>query len=48
MNSADTRERLFDIGMEPETASSASFSAFVKSEIGKWAQVIKATGLKPE
>jgi tripartite-type tricarboxylate transporter receptor subunit TctC len=48
MGAADTRERMFDIGLEPETGSSARFAAFVKEEIGKWAKVVKATGLKPE
>jgi len=45
---ADTRERLFDIGMEAENGSSARFAEFVKNEIGKWAKVVKATGLKPD
>ena len=43
-----TRERLFDIGMEPENGSSLRFSEFVKNEIAKWAKVVKATGLKPD
>ena len=45
---AATRERLFDIGMEPENGSSARFAEFVKSEIAKWARVVKTTGLKPD
>ena len=44
----ETRERLLEIGMEPEGGGSAAFSGFVKNEIGKWARVIKATGLKAE
>lgn len=48
MAATETRERLFDIGMEAETGSSAQFSAFVNAEIGKWAKVVRAVGLKPE
>lgn len=44
----ETRERLLEIGMEPEGGGSAAFNGFVKNEIGKWARVIKATGLKAE
>ena len=46
--SAATRERLFEIGMEPENGSSARFAEYVKNEIAKWARVIKTTGLKPD
>ena len=45
---AATRERLFEIGMEPENGSSARFAEYVKNEIAKWARVIKTTGLKPD
>ena len=48
LTAADTRERMLDIGMEPETGTSARFAEFVKSEIVKWAKVIKATDLKPD
>jgi len=44
----ETRARLLEIGMEPEGGGSATFSGFVKDEIGKWARVVKATGLKAE
>ena len=47
-HAGETRERLLDIGMEPEGGGSAAFSSFVKNEIGKWARVVKATGLKAE
>ena len=47
-SAAATRERLFDIGMEPENGSSAQFAGFVKAEIAKWARVVKTTGLKSE
>jgi tripartite-type tricarboxylate transporter receptor subunit TctC len=48
LSAADTRERMLDIGMEPATSNSAHFAEFVKSEIGKWAKVVQATGLKPD
>jgi tripartite-type tricarboxylate transporter receptor subunit TctC len=48
LSAADTRERMFDIGMEPMTGSSVRFADFVKAEIVKWAKVVRATGLKPD
>jgi len=44
----DTRAHMADIGLEAETSTPAEFGEFMKSEIAKWAKVIRATGLKPE
>jgi tripartite-type tricarboxylate transporter receptor subunit TctC len=38
------RERLTTLGFDAVGGSSASFAAYVKTEIAKWAQVIKDTG----
>jgi tripartite-type tricarboxylate transporter receptor subunit TctC len=44
----DTRERLATLGAEGVGSSPAEFRAFVHSEIGKWARVVKDAGLKAE
>jgi tripartite-type tricarboxylate transporter receptor subunit TctC len=46
LNLPDVREKLMGIGMEPVTNSPDEFAAFVKSEIAKWARVVKASGAK--
>jgi tripartite-type tricarboxylate transporter receptor subunit TctC len=46
LNLPDVREKLMGIGMEPVTNSPDEFAAFVRSEIAKWAQVVKASGAK--
>mgnify|MGYP003345747037 FL=1 len=45
---AATRERLFDIGMEPESGASARFAEFVKSEIAKWGKAVRDSGAKAD
>lgn len=42
------RERLLQIGIEPTINTPAEFSDFIKSEIPKWADVIKVSGAKSE
>lgn len=44
----DVIERLVSDGSEVIANSPEEFAAFIKSEIGKWAQVVKATGMTPE
>jgi tripartite-type tricarboxylate transporter receptor subunit TctC len=44
----DVRERLLSQGMEAVSNSPEDFSAYVKSEMTKWAKVVKASGAKPE
>lgn len=48
MATPDLAERLIALGLEPATSSPEEFSAFVKSEVDKWAKVVKASGLKPD
>jgi len=44
----DVRERLLSQGMEAVGNTPEEFSAYVKSEMAKWAKVVKASGAKPE
>ena len=43
----DVRERLTALGFDIQTRSQPDFAAYVKSEVEKWVQVIKATGINP-
>lgn len=43
----DVRERLTVLGFDIQTRSQPDFAAYVKSEVEKWMQVIKATGINP-
>jgi tripartite-type tricarboxylate transporter receptor subunit TctC len=43
----DVRERLTTIGLDPQTMTQAEFAEYMKKEVAKWAQVIKATGITP-
>ncbi len=45
---ADVRERLLTQGMEPVSNTPEAFSAYIKSEIAKWAKVVKASGARPD
>jgi tripartite-type tricarboxylate transporter receptor subunit TctC len=42
----DVREKLIALGFDPEGNTPAEFSAQIKSEIAKWAKVIKVAGVK--
>jgi tripartite-type tricarboxylate transporter receptor subunit TctC len=44
----DVKERLATLGAEGVGSSPAEFAAFVRSEIAKWARVVKQAGLQPE
>jgi tripartite-type tricarboxylate transporter receptor subunit TctC len=44
----DVKERLLADGAEPVGNTPEEFGAFIKSEIAKWAKVIKAAGLRAE
>jgi tripartite-type tricarboxylate transporter receptor subunit TctC len=41
----DVRERLAALGFDAHASSRAEFAEYVKSEIAKWAKVIKTTGI---
>jgi tripartite-type tricarboxylate transporter receptor subunit TctC len=42
----DVRSRLAAQGADPVASAPGEFDAFIKAEIAKWAQVVKASGLK--
>jgi tripartite-type tricarboxylate transporter receptor subunit TctC len=44
----ELRAKLADLGMEGIGNSPDEFAAVIKSEIPKWAKVIKEAGIKPE
>ncbi len=48
VNSPDLKERLKAEGSDPVGSSPEQFAAFLRSEIAKWAKVIKFAGVKPE
>jgi len=47
VRSADMKERLAAEGSEPVGNSPAEFAAYVKREIKRWSDVVKATGMQP-
>jgi tripartite-type tricarboxylate transporter receptor subunit TctC len=44
----DLRQRLASQGAEPITSTPEEFAAYLRSEIDKWAQVVKAAGMKAD
>ena len=46
--SAETREQLQRIGLEPSPQGAAEFGALVKRDIGNWSKVIQDVGVKPQ
>ena len=45
LRQSDVRERLAMAGFDPHAGSPAEFAEFVRAEVGKWARVVKATGI---
>jgi tripartite-type tricarboxylate transporter receptor subunit TctC len=48
MKQPDVRARLIASGVDPVGTAPEEFGAYVRSEVEKWARVIKATGAKPD
>lgn len=48
LQTAEMQDRLKGLGMQPSTMSTDQMAAFQKAEVDKWAQVIKAAGIKLE
>lgn len=44
----ETRGRFLKIGMDPAPGTAEEFAALIKSEIAKWAKVVRAAGITPE
>jgi tripartite-type tricarboxylate transporter receptor subunit TctC len=44
--SADLRERLAVLGVEPAGKSAEQMAAYLKSEIDKYGKIVRAIGLK--
>jgi len=47
VNAPDTSERITAAGVEPNTSTATQFSEYFKSELRKWGDLIRTTGLKP-
>jgi tripartite-type tricarboxylate transporter receptor subunit TctC len=45
---AEMRERLLAQGIEPAPSTSDAFSAYLKSEVTKWAKIVRIAGVKPD
>jgi len=48
LDAPETRERMSGEGAEPAPAAPEQFRAFIKSEIGRWASVLKASGIRAQ
>ena len=48
LNSADVKERFAKQGVEVQTSSPEQFGDFVKSEVARWAKVIRDAGIKAD
>ena len=48
LQSADVKERFFKQGVDVQTSTPEQFDAFVKSEVGRWAKVIKDAGIRAD
>ena len=44
----DVRQRMLDAGIEPAGGTPQQFTAFIQSEMAKWAKVAKTAGIEPE
>jgi tripartite-type tricarboxylate transporter receptor subunit TctC len=48
LNSPELRQRLIEAGADPVGNTPEEYTAFIKSEIAKWAKVIQSAGIKGE
>jgi tripartite-type tricarboxylate transporter receptor subunit TctC len=46
MREPDLKQRLASLGADPLTSTPEEFSTYLRSEIDKWAKVVKASGMK--
>lgn len=47
LGTAEMKQRLRDLGMDPDTRKSDAFGAYVRSEVVKYSAVVKQAGLAP-
>jgi tripartite-type tricarboxylate transporter receptor subunit TctC len=48
LSTADVKDKLAALGIEARGGTPEEFSAYLKSELPKWAKVVRASGAKPE
>jgi tripartite-type tricarboxylate transporter receptor subunit TctC len=48
LNNPEVKEVLFRQGLDVAPESPEAFGAYIKSELAKWAKVVKAAGLRAE
>jgi len=48
LNAPDLKELFFTQGLDPAPSTPEQFGAYIKSELGRWAKVIKASGAKAD
>lgn len=48
VNSAEYKERLQGLDMQPRVSTSQELAEYLKSDLAKWARVVKDAGIKPE
>lgn len=44
----DVQKRMLDLGLEPVGSTSEDFAAFIKTDIARWARVVKDAGVRTE
>ena len=44
----DTQQRLSEQGIDVASSSSEEFAEFIKSEVAKWARVVKEAGISAD
>jgi tripartite-type tricarboxylate transporter receptor subunit TctC len=48
LETPDVRERLSEQGVDTRPSSSEEFTSFLRSEVMRWAKVVKEAGIKPQ
>ena len=48
LDTADTQRRMYEQGFEPAAGNAAYFARYVKTEIDKWAKVVKLSGARAD
>ena len=48
VGSADYREKMAALDMQPRTSTSQELAGYLKSDLAKWAKVVRDAGIKPE